>query len=86
MSTLDALGYRPRAGESDDMIVLTPCPLRSLLEESGPGGLPSICRLHLGLMRGLVADDPDCTIPNLEVLVTPDTCVARVQRRAADPA
>lgn len=86
MATLDGLGYRPRTGETDDVIVLTPCPLRSLLDESGAGGLPSICRLHLGLMRGLVADDPDYTITGLEALVTPDTCVARVQRRAADPA
>ncbi|MGC4152360.1 MAG: helix-turn-helix domain-containing protein [Propionicimonas sp.] len=81
MTTLDALGYSPRTGESDDVIVLTPCPLRSLLSEAGVGGLPTICRLHLGLMRGLVADDPGCVITDLEALATPDTCVARVQRR-----
>ncbi|MCW5953848.1 MAG: helix-turn-helix domain-containing protein [Propionibacteriaceae bacterium] len=86
MATLDALGYRPRPGESEGVIVLTPCPLRSLLDEAGPGGLPSICRLHLGLMRGLVSDDPDCVVTDLEALVTPDSCVARIQRRAADPA
>ncbi len=86
MATLEALGYRPRAGESDEMIVLTPCPLRSLLDEAGDGGLPSICRLHLGLMRGLVSDDPDCVVSDLEALVTPDSCVARIQRRAVSPA
>ncbi len=85
MSTLEALGYRPRAGESEDVIVLTPCPLRSLLEDAGTGGLPTICRLHLGLMRGLVSDDPSCTVTGLEALITPDTCVARIQRRAVAP-
>lgn len=83
MSTLDALGYRPRPGESDDVIVLTPCPLRSLLDDAGPGGLPTICRLHLGLMRGLVSDDPEYVVDGLEALVTPDTCVARVRRTEA---
>lgn len=85
VTTLDALGYRPRPGESDDL-VLTPCPLRSLLDEAGPGGLPSICRLHLGLMRGLVCDDPDLVVTGLDPLVTPDTCVAHLRRRPASDA
>ena len=85
MTTLDALGYRPRAGASDGEVVLTPCPLRSLLDEAGPGGLPTVCRLHLGLMRGLVADDPGVSIAGLEALVTPDTCVARIRHRPTAP-
>jgi predicted ArsR family transcriptional regulator len=85
-STLDALGYEPTQGESDEVIVLAPCPLRGLLEEAGPGGLPTVCRLHLGLMRGLVADDPSYTVTGLEPLVTPDTCIARIQHQPAKPA
>ncbi len=81
ISTLDSLGYEPRPEQDDEVIVLTPCPLRALLDEAGSGGLPSVCRLHLGLMRGLVADDPGYTVTDLEALVTPDTCIARLQRR-----
>lgn len=78
--TLEILGYEPRPGDSDDVIMLTPCPLRSLLDEAGPGGLPTVCRLHLGLMRGLVADDAEWTVTGLDPLVTPDVCVAHLQR------
>ncbi|MEA5118036.1 MAG: helix-turn-helix domain-containing protein [Propionicimonas sp.] len=86
MSTLDTLGYQPRPGESGETIVLTPCPLRVLLGESGADGLPPVCRLHLGLMRGLVGDDPSCSVTGLEALVTPDTCLAHLQHRPATPA
>ena len=80
MSTLDGLGYQPElVGDPADVIMLTPCPLRSLLEDDGPG-LPSVCRLHLGLMRGLLEDDPLVSVETLEPLTTPTTCVARLLR------
>lgn len=80
MSTLDALGYQPElVGDPAEAIVLRPCPLRSLLEDDSVG-LPSVCRLHLGLMRGLLEDDPTVTVEELEPLTTPDTCVARLRR------
>ena len=82
MTTLDGLGYRPElAGEAADVIVLTPCPLRSLLGDDDPGKLPSVCRLHLGLMRGLLEDDPQLSVDELVPLATPTTCVARLRRQ-----
>lgn len=79
MTTLESLGYEPHQTD-EDSILLAPCPLRSLLDEAGSGGLPAICRLHLGLMRGLTADDPGLEITDLEALVAPDLCVARLHR------
>lgn len=83
VSALDMLGYQPQPDAAAEVITLAPCPLARLLDEAGPGGLPTICRLHLGLMRGLVSDDPDYTVTELEALVTPDTCIAHVLRRPA---
>lgn len=84
VSTLDGLGYQPElVGDPAEVIVLTPCPLRSLLGEDESGDLPTICRLHLGLMRGLLDDDPQLTVDDLQPLVTPTTCVARLLRRDA---
>ena len=83
VTTLDMLGYQPRPDATAEVITLTPCPLARLLDEAGPGGLPTICRLHLGLMRGLVADDPGHEVTGLEALVTPDTCLAHVRRHPA---
>ncbi|MGC3954745.1 MAG: helix-turn-helix domain-containing protein [Propionicimonas sp.] len=80
MDTLTTLGYQPQQTESEDTIALTMCPLRSLLDEMGPGTTPAVCLLHLGLMRGLVADDPDFTVTDLEPMVAPSTCLARIQR------
>lgn len=80
VSILDGLGYQPElVGDPAEVIVLTPCPLHSLLEDDGPG-LPSVCRLHLGLMRGLLDDDPGLSVEALEPLTTPATCVARLLR------
>lgn len=84
VTTLDLLGCQPRPDAAGGVIVLAPCPLARLLDEAGPGGLPTICRLHLGLMRGLVADDPGYAVTGLEALVTPDTCIAHVLRRPVD--
>jgi len=83
VSTLAELGYQPTlVGEPAERISLTPCPLQALpIGEVVPGQLPSICRLHLGLIRGLLTDDPDYTVGTLDPLVTPTSCVAHLVRR-----
>ncbi|MEN0070890.1 MAG: helix-turn-helix domain-containing protein [Propionicimonas sp.] len=82
VSTLAELGYQPTVvGEPAEAVVLTPCPLRALdIGEVPPDRLPSICRLHLGLMRGLLADDPEFGVGELHPLATPTSCVARLTR------
>lgn len=84
VATLGRLGYQPRVvGEPAEAVMLTPCPLLSLqIGAVEPGRLPSACRLHLGLMRGLLADDPDYAVGDLRPWATPTSCVVRLERRA----
>jgi len=55
-------------------IELRPCPFGDLLLVAGD----SVCRLHLGLMRGLSADDPDLTVSGLRRQATASTCIVRL--------
>ena len=83
VAALDRLGYQPSVpAEPADAIVLTPCPLASLVTEPPePGRLPAVCRLHLGLIRGLLGDDPARTVDALEPWATPTTCLVRLGTR-----
>lgn len=83
VSTLDRLGYQPEVvGEPAGAIVLTPCPLEALaVDPVEPGRLPAVCRLHLGLIRGLLGDDPSRTVDDLQPWATPTTCLVRLGTR-----
>lgn len=85
LAVLDDLGYQPElAGDPVDTITLTPCPFAGLAVESLPDGeLPAICRLHLGLIRGLLADDAVLTVTGLHPWTTPTTCTAGLRRTDA---
>lgn len=75
VGVLADLGYRPSVvGEPAKAISVVPCPFRDLLAEGGN----AICRLHLGLMRGLVADDGGLQITDLVPLATPTSCLAHL--------
>lgn len=83
VGTLGRLGYQPVVErEPAETIVLTPCPLAALQATPADGRIPAVCRLHLGLMRGLLADDPDLAVAGLEPWATPTSCVARLERRS----
>lgn len=80
MATLGGLGYRPSlVGEPPEAIVMAPCPFQAIITPSDEG-LPSVCRLHLGLIRGLVADDPSIEVTEVHAWTTPTSCVARLTR------
>ncbi|WP_425953867.1 helix-turn-helix transcriptional regulator [Xylanimonas sp. McL0601] len=77
---LGELSYRPEVvGKPPRAIEMRPCPFKDLLEIDAA----VVCRLHLGLMRGLVADDPELRVTGLEPWTTPTTCVARLEHRHA---
>lgn len=77
---LGELTYRPAVvGNPPEAIEMRPCPFKDLLAIDAA----VVCRLHLGLMRGLVADDPEVRVAELEPWVTPTTCIARLERHDA---
>lgn len=79
VGVLAEVGYGPTVvGQPAEAIEIRPCPFADLLDVEGN----AICRLHLGLMRGLVADDQALTIAGLEPWATPTTCLARLGRVA----
>lgn len=82
--TLTGLGYQPvLVGEPAETIVLTPCPLRAIgFEQPATDQLPTVCRLHLGLIRGLLGEDADYGVDELRPFATATTCTARLTRRA----
>lgn len=84
LAVLDDLGYQPElTGDPVAAITLTPCPFATLAVEDRPDGdLPSICRLHLGLIRGLMADDAEYTVAGLQAWTTPTSCTALLLRGA----
>lgn len=82
VSALTELGYQPRVESGPPTTIeLTPCPLRALLGDANRVQMDAVCRLHLGLIRGLLADDPDYRVDSLEPLVTASRCVAHLTRR-----
>ena len=55
-------------------IGLRPCPYPDLAKEQPD----TVCRLHLGLMRGLLDDADPWKVTALEPYVTPELCVVRI--------
>jgi predicted ArsR family transcriptional regulator len=77
---LARLGYQPELlPEPTPSIALRPCPYAELVAEH-----PEIvCRMHLGLMRGLLDDTGAWMVGALEPYATADTCIVRLVERAA---
>ncbi len=83
IAVLGRLGYQPTlVGDPAREVLLTPCPLAVLQAGAAePGRLPAVCRLHRGLVDGLLADDPDLTVGDLAPWATPTTCILRLAPR-----
>ncbi|MDL4820629.1 helix-turn-helix transcriptional regulator [Actinomadura opuntiae] len=69
------LDFAPEPG--GDVIRLRHCPFLELAEEYGP----LVCDVHLGLMRGALAElDAPLQAEALEPFAEPDACLARLRR------
>jgi predicted ArsR family transcriptional regulator len=70
------LGFAPEAGSgSADRIRLRHCPFLELAEEYSS----TLCPLHLGLMRGALAEiRAPITATNLEPFAEPDACIVHL--------
>lgn len=77
---LARLGYQPElvAGPPPS-IELRPCPYSELAGEDPD----TVCRLHLGLLRGLMDHNGQWEVAALEPYVTPERCIVRLTPRAA---
>ena len=75
---LDTMGYQPHLVDGPPpSIELKPCPYAALAGED-----PDIvCRLHLGLVRGLLHEGDPWKVDALEPYVTPELCVVRLSAK-----
>ena len=81
---LDEIGFAPEAVTSGTgrQVLLRHCPFREIAEEHGE----VVCSIHLGLMRGLLAElDAPVTAERLLPFVEPTLCVAHLAAEQ-DPA
>jgi predicted ArsR family transcriptional regulator len=80
VGSLGRLGYQPELlPEPTPSIVVRPCPYTELAAEHPD----VVCRMHLGLMRGLLDDTGPWMVEALEPYATADTCIVRLVERAA---
>lgn len=77
---LARMGYQPQLVDGPPpSIELKPCPYAALAGED-----PDIvCRLHLGLVRGLLQEDDPWKVDALEPYVTPELCIVRLAAKDA---
>jgi predicted ArsR family transcriptional regulator len=80
LACLSRLGYRPTFVDGPrPFINLKPCPYAELAAEDPE----TVCRLHLGLIRGLLDDTDPWVVTALEPYATADRCVVRLALREA---
>ena len=83
VKAMDQLGYQPTLRDGVEPTVdLVPCPHRRLAEVDPD----VVCQLHLGLARGLLADDPTWTAAQVQPWVTPTLCRVRLAQRTSGEA
>lgn len=72
---LARMGYQPELIEGPPpSINVHPCPYADLAEVDPE----TVCRMHLGLLRGLLHDDDPWEVTALEPYATPDLCIVRL--------
>ena len=77
---LTRTGYRPKLVNGPPAsIELTPCPYAALAGEDPD----TVCRLHLGLLRGLLQDSDPWKVIALEPYAAPDLCIVRIAAKDA---
>ena len=85
VGVVNNLGLTSRLAQADDgpRLQIVRCPFRAMTIT----GDTTVCRIHLGLMRGyLAAGGSDHTVTELEPWVTPELCRARLAKVAEEPA
>ncbi|MER6811234.1 helix-turn-helix domain-containing protein [Spirillospora sp. NPDC000708] len=71
------LGFAPDPDPAGEVVRLRHCPFLELAEEYGP----LVCDVHLGLMRGALAElDAPVEAEALEPFAEPAACLARIRR------
>ncbi|MGV8910580.1 MAG: helix-turn-helix transcriptional regulator [Propionicimonas sp.] len=79
---LARMGYKPMLVDGPPpSIELTPCPYAALAGDDPD----TICRLHLGLVRGLLREGDPWMVDTLEPYVTPELCIVRLTAKDAAP-
>lgn len=87
VAVVNALGLSSRVADVDGerSLEIIRCPFRELTI----GGDTTVCRIHLGMMRGfLAANGADETVAELRPWVEPELCLARLapaEGQAAEP-
>lgn len=77
---LARMGYQPELIDGPPpFIELHPCPYSGLAAEDPD----TVCRLHLGLLRGLLQEGDPWEVAALEPYVTPDLCIVRIAAKDA---
>ena len=80
VACLARMGYQPElVAGPPPTIELRPCPYAALASEDPD----TVCRLHLGLIRGLIDDKDPCEVAALEPYATPELCIARFTEKAS---
>ncbi len=85
VATVNSLGLSSRLAETDGErhLEIVRCPFRDLTL----GGDTTVCRIHLGMMRGyLAAGDAAETVAELRPWVGPELCLARLAPASAPEA
>ncbi len=81
LAVVNELGLTSRLSQQPDGLQLhiVRCPFR----EFTTTGDPTVCHIHLGLIRGyLAAGGSDLTVTDLQPWVTPELCVAHLSTRS----
>ena len=80
VACLARLGFQPRlVNGPPTSIALRPCPYSDLAGQDPD----TVCRLHLGLMRGLLDEAAPWQVTALDPYVTPTLCVVRLAAKDA---
>ncbi|HEX5336221.1 MAG TPA: helix-turn-helix domain-containing protein [Propionicimonas sp.] len=80
VACLATMGYQPElVAGSPPVIELRPCPYAALADEDPV----TVCRLHLGLIRGLIDDKDPWEVAALEPYATPELCIVRFTEKAS---
>lgn len=80
VACLARMGYQPEfVAGPPPTIELRPCPYAALADEDPD----TVCRLHLGVIRGLMDDKDPWEVAGLEPYATPELCIVRFSEKSS---